>query len=155
MRFKIIPILILFVLVLGLIIGIPALSPRNQVTAQQLNIYASSIQAGCYIAGPNECRIHVEPFTINLATGSKMVNFSLITIQSGSGTLTKIYDWRPDASNPVPFSGDTFTPSLVAQDYGATCGKAYQLALVGRDTLDGSEFSLGATTTFTCPASMP
>jgi hypothetical protein len=155
MRIKIYPLILLFLLVVGLMFLIPALSQHNQVTAQQLNVFASPVQAGCYIAGPNECRIHVEPFTINIATGSRMANFSLVTIQSGTGTLTTIYDWRPDQSNPVPFSGTTFTPSLVTQDYGATCGKAYQLALLGKDSLDSSVFTLGSTAVFTCPASMP
>ena len=155
MRSKALLAILLILVVFGLIIGIPAFSRRNQVTAQQLNIYASPVQAGCYVAGPNDCRIHVEPFTINIASGEKMVSFSLVTIQSGTGTQTKIYDWRPDLSNPAPFSGATYTPSLVAQDYGASCGKAYQLSLQGQDTGDGSVYNLGLTGVFTCPAGMP
>ncbi len=42
-----------------------------------------------------------------------------------------IYDFKPDLSNPVPFSGSTFSPSLVAQDYAAICGKTYSLSLLG------------------------
>ena len=119
------------------------------------DIFASPVQAGCYIAGPNDCRIHVEPFTINLAPASKLVNFQLVTIQIGTGVQRVIYDFRPDLSNPVPFIGTTFTPSLVAQDFAATCGKTYQLSLQGRDTLDSNNFNLGLTNSFTCPAIMP
>lgn len=155
MRSKAFLAVLLSLVVLGLVVAVPAFNRRSQVTAQQLNIFASPVQAGCYIAGPNDCRIHVEPFTINIASGKRMVSFSLVTVQSGTGTQTKIYDWRPDLSNPVPFSGTTFTPSLVAQDYGASCGKSYQLSLQGQDTGDANVFNLGLTGVFTCPAGLP
>jgi hypothetical protein len=119
------------------------------------DIFASPVHGGCYIAGPSDCRIHVEPFTINLAVSRKLVFFQLIAIQGGTGLQKVIYDFRPDQSNPVPTSGSTYTPSLVAQDFAATCGQSYMISLQGKDTGDAGAFNLGLTGQFTCPASMP
>jgi hypothetical protein len=127
--------------------------PSRAVAAPE--IYASPVHAGCYIAARSDCRIHVEPFTINIASGEKLALFKLIAIQEGTGIQTLIYDFRPDQSNPAPSSGTTYTPSLVAQDYAATCGKAYEISLQGRDTGDASNFNLGITGFFTCPSTVP
>ena len=118
-------------------------------------IFASPIHGGCYIAGPSECRIHVEPFTIDIASGTKLAFFKLVAIQMGTGAQTVIYDWRPDQSNPVPSIGTTYTPSLVAQDFAATCGKSYEISLQGKDTGDTNTFNLGLTGQFTCTLGMP
>ncbi len=115
------------------------------------DIFASPVHGGCYIAGPSDCRIHVEPFTINIAAATKLVQFQLVAIQGGTGVQKVIYDFRPDQSNPVPPSGNTFTPSLVAQDFGATCGQSYEISLQGKDTGDASLFNLGLTAQFSCP----
>jgi hypothetical protein len=144
----------LFALVLAVLVAWPVLNNRGQVRAA-LDIFASPVHGGCYIAGPSDCRLHVEPFTINLASGKKLVKFQLIAIQSGTGTQTMIYDFRPDQSNPVPTSGSTFTPSLVAQDFAATCGKSYEISLQGQDTGDTNAFNLGLTGYFTCPSNAP
>jgi hypothetical protein len=134
----------------------PATSPQTLIsTPAAPEIFASPIHGGCYIAGPAECRLHVEPFTINIASGKKLALFRLVTIQGGTGTQTVIYDWRPDQSNPAPPSGTTYTPSLVAQDFAATCGTAYEISLQGKDTGDVNVFNLGLTGVFTCPLSMP
>jgi hypothetical protein len=140
----------LFALVLAVLVAWPVLNNRGQVRAA-LDIFASPVHGGCYIAGPSDCRLHVEPFTINLASGKKLVKFQLIAIQSGTGTQTMIYDFRPDQSNPVPTSGSTFSPSLVAKDFAATCGKSYEISLQGQDTGDANAFNLGLTGYFTCP----
>lgn len=117
-------------------------------------VFASPISGGCYIAAPGQCKIHVEPFTIDIASGQKVALFKLVAI-SGTGTQTTIYDWRPDVSNPPPASGTTYTPSLVTQDFAATCGSSYQVNLQGRDSGDASLFSLGLTGQFTCPTNVP
>lgn len=119
------------------------------------DIYASPVQGGCYVSGPSECRLHVDPFTINLTATKKLVRFQLVAIQGGTGIQTTIYDFRPDLSNPAPLSGSTYTPTLVAQDFAATCGKSYSISLQGQDTGDTNMFNLGLTDQFTCPASMP
>ena len=143
-------ILIAVLLILG-----PALNRGNQVSAEPA-VFASPVHAGCYLAGPGDCRIHVEPFTINIASGTHLVQFKLVAIQLPGGLQTTIYDWRPDQSNPAPASGSTYTPSLVAQDYAATCGNGYEISLQGRNTGDANLFNLGLTAQFNCPTgSMP
>lgn len=153
----------LVALIVGLAVSAHAQESAAAVTSPQRlistpaapEIFASPVHGGCYIAGPSECRIHVEPFTINIQSGSKLALFKLVAIQMPSGTQTVIYDWRPDQSNPAPPSGTTYTPSLVAQDFAATCGKSYEISLQGKDTLDTNTFNLGLTGQFTCTLSMP
>jgi hypothetical protein len=114
-------------------------------------IFASPVHAGCYLAKADRCKIHVEPFTINIASGRKLALFRLIAIRSRTGVQTTIYDWRPDQSNPVPALGTTYSPSLVAKDFAATCGESYEISLQGQDTGDTNVFNLGLTDQFTCP----
>ena len=115
-------------------------------------VYASPVHAGCYLAKEDRCKIHVEPFTINVASGKKLVKFRLVSINATAGsTQGVIYDFRPDQNNPVPFIGTTYTPSLVARDFAATCGRTYQVSLQGMDTGDANMFNLGLTTQFSCP----
>ena len=47
------------------------------------DVYASPVHAGCYIAAPADCRIHVEPFTIYITSGSKLVLFPIIGLAGG------------------------------------------------------------------------
>jgi hypothetical protein len=115
------------------------------------DIFASPVHAGCYLARHDRCKIHVEPFTIDVASGQKLVKFQLVAIQGGTGRQTVIYDFRPDQSNPVPETGTLFTPTLVARDFAATCGNAYEISLQGQDTGDTGLFSLGLTGQFSCP----
>lgn len=115
-------------------------------------IFASPIQAGCYVVAPGRCRFHIEPFTINLASGTKLVTFRVLAVQQPSGTQTKIWEFMPDQSNPVPFTGTTFTPSPVTQDFSATCGNTYLLSLQGQDTGDANVFNLGLTGAIECPS---
>jgi hypothetical protein len=133
----------------------PQVSTSTVLTPTAPEIFASPIHGGCYIAGPSDCRIHVEPFTIDIASGQKLSFFQLIAIQMGTGKQTVIYDWRPDQSNPVPDIGTTYSPSSVAQDFAATCGKSYEISLQGKDTGDTGAFNLGLTGRFTCTLSLP
>jgi hypothetical protein len=114
-------------------------------------IFASPVHAGCYLARADRCKIHVEPFTINIESGQKLALFRLIAIRGAGGVQTTIYDWRPDQSNPAPPSGTTYTPSLVAKDFAATCGAAYRVSLQGKDTGDANVLNLGLSDQFTCP----
>jgi hypothetical protein len=139
--------LILIFLVSILTVG---LGPQP-IARGAVNIYASPVQAGCYLARHDLCKIHVDPFTINLALGKKLVFFQLVTTRIGTGVTQVIYDFRPDQSNPVPFAGSIYTPSLVAKDFAATCGQVYTLSLQGQDTGDTIPFNLGVTEQFTCP----
>ncbi len=123
--------------------GVPQAAP---------NIFASPVHAGCYLARAERCKIHVEPFTINIASGQKLVLFRLVAMRGSTGNQTVIYDFSPDQSNPVPATGTTYTPSLVAKDFAAMCGESYQISLQGRDTGDTTLYNLGLTDRFTCPA---
>ncbi len=144
-------VVIFFTLLSGALVGWAVNNPTNQVQAAP-DIFASPVQAGCYIAAPADCRIHADPFTINIASGKKLVRFQLVTINiTRPGTQTVIYDFRTDQSNPVPSTGTTYTPSLVGQDFAATCGNTYQLSLQGQDSGDTGLFNLGLTNSFTCP----
>jgi len=123
---------------------------RPVITARaEPEIFASPVHAGCYLERIDRCKIHVEPFTINLTLGTKLVQFSLVA--SRGRTSTVIYDFRPDISNPLPLSGSTVTPSLVAQDFAAHCGETYSISLQGQDTGDTTLYNLGSTGQFTCP----
>ena len=145
-------------LLIGLFLTLAAVfslyNHSNRATAEP-EIYASPVHAGCYIAASNDCRIHTEPFTINIASGQKLVLFKLVAIEFPGGQQTTIYDWRPDQSNPAPPSGTTYTPSLVAQDFAATCGHNYEISLQGQDTGDSNIFNLGLTGQFSCPSAVP
>ena len=154
MRIRLFSLFGLVVLSVVLLAAWPAISHHNQAAAAP-EIYASPLHGGCYIAARSDCRLHVDPFTINLASGKKLVYFQLISIQGGTGTQRVIYDFRPDISNPVPHSGTTYTPSLVAQDYAATCGASYAISLQGQDTGDSGGLNLGMTGYFTCPTTAP
>jgi hypothetical protein len=140
---------LLFLVSLICILGIGVERPRAAQGA--VEIFASPVQAGCYLARHDRCKIHVEPFTLNLASGKKLVFFELLTTRIGSGIQRVIYDFRTDVSNPVPFSGSTYTPSLVTQDFAATCGSKYTISLQGQDSGDTNPLNLGVTGQIQCP----
>ena len=139
---------------LALVAGV-AMAPRQQEVPVPKTVFASPVNAGCYIAAPSDCRIHVEPFTIELSAGSKVEQFQLIAIRSAGGIQTQIYDFRPDQSNPVPYGSTSYTPSLVAQDFAATCGQTYAISLQGKANDDANLYNLGLTGYFTCPSNVP
>jgi hypothetical protein len=128
----------------------PPLSPAVSAHALQ-SIFASPVQAGCYLARHDRCRIHVEPFTLNLGVGSRLDRFQLLATRSRDGRQTVIYDFRTDMGNPAPLSGNTYTPTSVAKDFAVSCGESYSLSLLGQSNTDSSLLSLGTTGSFTCP----
>jgi len=137
-------------ILLGLLAVRLAVGSQSALAAAP-EIFASPVHAGCYLAQANRCKIHVEPFTIDIASRQKLALFRLVAIRGSTGVQTTIYDWRPDQSNPVPLIETTYTPSLVAKDFAATCGESYEISLQGKDTGDTSILSLGLTDQFTCP----
>ena len=124
----------------------PKRHPRHGLSPE---IYASPVHAGCYLERIDRCKIHVEPFTIAVTSGERLVQFRLVAARGR--ITTTIYDFRPDQSNPLPLSGSTLTPSLVAQDFAAYCGETYSISLQGQDTGDPYLYNLGMTAEFTCP----
>jgi len=111
----------------------------------------SPIHAGCYLAKLDRCKIHVEPFIINLTPGTHLDRVQIMAQRNGLGSPSVIYDFRPDISNPVPFVGSSYSPSLVAKDFAASCGSTYVVNLSGKDTGDTNLRILGNTGPFTCP----
>lgn len=109
--------------------------------------FYTSIHGGCYITGPNQCKIHVDPFTIKMSAGKSLKSFQILANRA------VLYDFRVDAATPPP-AGD-YTPSLVTQDFAAVCNRKYTLNLVGRDSGDTQDYTLGQSGEFTCPASVP
>ena len=138
------------ILGLALLAGL-AQPARSRAVLAETTVFASPIQAGCYLVRANQCKVHVEPFAIQMTPGKKLVSFQLVAVRMGSGLQTVIYNFRPDTSNPVPFSGSSFSPSLVAKDFAAACTTSYQLFLQGQDSGDANQYNLGATATITCP----
>lgn len=116
------------------------------------NIYASPLHGGCYQVRPDRCKIHLEPFTIDMAPGTSLVRFQVTAINAASGKQTIIYDFRPDLSNPpTAFLSAAYTPTSVAKDFAAVCSNSYIVSLQGQDSGDGTMFNLGQTAQFTCP----
>lgn len=110
--------------------------------------FASPINGGCYIAGPNDCRIHIDPFTINIndGAGARLMLFELYA----NGHL--VYSFRTDVSNPPGFDYYAMMP---AQDFAARCGETYFVNLLARDTTDANPLNYGQTEEFTCPSTVP
>ena len=111
-------------------------------------VFASPINGGCYIAAENLCKIHIDPFTINIddGAGAKLERF---TLQANG---QPIYDFRTDVSNPP---GVDYSPSLVALDFAATCGVTYTVNIVGKDTLDTNILNMGQFEDVVCPSTVP
>lgn len=136
--------------VLGLAVVLLVADSQSLHTARaEPETYASPVHAGCYLERIDRCKIHVEPFTITVATGQKLVQFRLVAMRGR--TTTTIYDFRPDVSSPLPIIGITITPTLVTQDFAAHCGETYSISLQGQDTGDDGLLNLGMTDQFTCP----
>ena len=107
-----------------------------------LAVQSSPINAGCYIAAPGKCMIHVDPITIRVTSGQKLSSFKLLA--SGS----PIYQFSTDISNPP---AGNYSPSISAVDFAVTCGQSYVLALSARDSGDASFVQIGSTPSLTCP----
>ena len=110
--------------------------------------FASPINGGCYIANDNNCKIHIDPFVINIndGAGARLQQFTLYA--NGK----PIYDFRTDVSNPP---GVDYSPSPVMLDFAAECGVEYEVNMIAKDTSDANPLNYGQTAKFTCPAEVP
>lgn len=138
---------LLLILAAGTLTGLAALRAAP-VAPQAPAGFASPINGGCYIAAPNVCKLHVDPFTINIneVAGARLEQFTLFA--NGK----PIYDFRTDLSNPP---ATDYVPSLVALDFAAECGQTYYMNLVAKDSSDSNPLNYGQTAQFTCPATVP
>ncbi|MCI0521905.1 MAG: hypothetical protein L0Z70_16795 [Chloroflexi bacterium] len=123
---------------------------RGRPVAAAPVVFAGSLHGGCYIAAPNICKIHVDPFTINVndASNGRLVEFLL---QANGATVYHFATSSQDDYKPI---GD-YTPSLVMEDFYAQCGQTYYLNLVAKDTTDLTQLNTAVTGEFTCPAAVP
>jgi len=108
-------------------------------------IFASPIHGACF-ATREGCRIHLEPFTIQVAPGQRLESFQ---IYAGGNPA---WDFRTDVSNP-PLG--PYAPTLPKLGFAARCEQSYVVNLVGRDSGDASSLNLGQTAPLTCPVPEP
>jgi hypothetical protein len=108
----------------------------------ELQVFASPINAACVQATPSECKLHLDPFTIQLSPGASLEAFQL----TANGKI--LYDFRTDLSNPPKGS---YTPSLVKLDFAATCGRTYTVNLLARDSGDPGFLNAGQAENIVCP----
>ena len=145
---------LVFASLIGLLLLVTAVSIfflRQEKATAAPEVFQSGVSGGCYIAAPNSCKIHVDNFTIDVddGAGDKLVEFQL---RANGGIL---YQFKTDLNSDFRPDGD-FTPTLVTEDFAATCGETYSLELLARDEGDGDILSVVATTaSFTCPMTVP
>jgi len=89
------------ILLAAILLAAPALLRGGAVSGEAVTL-ASPLQAGCYIAAPDDCRIHVDPFTIKTTGARRLVALSLSAIEAESGTERLLYDYRTDPNSPPP-----------------------------------------------------
>jgi hypothetical protein len=106
-------------------------------------VLSSPINAGCGQVAPTMCKLHVDPFTIRVGTNQRLVAFQL------RANDRLLYDFSTDVSNP-PMGN--FTPSTVRLGFAASCGTAYTINLLARDTGDDGFLSAGMAENIVCPA---
>lgn len=140
-------ILIAVALLIVATLGLSRLATMQRASAAP-DGFASPINGGCYITAPDVCKIHIDPFVINIndGQGAKLQQFTLYA--NGN----PIYDFRTDVSNPPRAD---YSPSMVALDFAAQCGKKYFVNMIAKDSTDANPLNYGQTTEFTCPASVP
>lgn len=109
-------------------------------------VFVSPINGGCYIAAANVCKMHLDPFTINISPGVRLKQFTLYA--NGD----PLYDFRTDVSNPPQ---GNYSPSLVSQDFAARCGVTYTVNIVGQDSSDANPLNMGQIEGIVCPSVVP
>jgi len=115
--------------------------PAARVAAAP-TVLTGSLEGGCYLITPTTCKINVEPFDISIAPGETLLSFHL------SANDQIIYDFGASTANSVT---GNYSPSSVALDFAAACGKTYSLELQALDTGDLDFVTIGQTDSFTCP----
>lgn len=134
--------LLIFVFLMNLGAAPPlALSPPVLAPAAP-QVFASPINAACFQVTPSVCKLHVDPFTIQIESSKSLAAFQL----RANGSL--LYDFRTDVSNPP--SGN-YTPSLVKLDFAAACGTTYTVNLLARDSGDPGFLNAGQAENIACP----
>jgi hypothetical protein len=108
-------------------------------------VFSSPINAACIRVSPTVCKLHVDPFTIQIAPANRLEAFQL---RANSSLL---YDFRSDVSNPPSGS---YTPSSVKLDFAASCGITYTINLLARDSADTDFLNAGQVEEIICPVGL-
>ncbi len=143
---------VLAFVVLAIAVSLLAIFPvlnKPQAALAAEDVFASPLNGGCYIAEASQCRIHIDPYTVNVGVGNRL---QAVRLQANG---TTVYDYKTDVSNPPPFSGATYTISNVALDFAATCGTTYVINMLGKANNDANFLNMGQTASFTCPSYVP
>jgi hypothetical protein len=106
-------------------------------------VFASPIHAGCYLADRGKCRIHVDPFVINVNTGAgrRLSRFQI------SVNGTQVYRFEVDVSNPP--AGNYFV--TVPGDFPVKCGTTYVVSMQAQDSGDANLLNAGQVEDVVCP----
>ncbi len=121
----------------------PRAQPVGPVAVNAIEAFSGPVNGGCYAIAATQCSIHVASWQpIPIAPGKQL---QAVRLEANGRPL---YDFRTDVSNPpnAPYS-----LSLVAQDFGATCGVTYTLTLLAQEKGDPGYTTIGSTNAFACP----
>lgn len=122
---------------------VPALaSPPQLLPPDAPTVSTGPIHAGCVQVTPSICRIHVDPFTIQMPVGQTLKAFQIRLNDQ------VVYDFHTDVSNPPSGS---YTPSAVKKDFAAACGHTYAVQLFARDSSTAFLVQTGQADQVTCP----
>lgn len=108
-------------------------------------VTASPIAAGCY-ALPRGCRVHVDPFTLQPASGWHLRSFQVVLGRA------QVYDLHTDQDNPPSAA---YTPTMPKLGFAARCETSYSAKVVAMDSGDLIPATVGQTEPFTCPTAVP
>jgi len=157
MKKKLIILSLIVLTVLAAITAWPLLIRQDKAAAAP-EVFAGGINGGCYITAPNVCKIHVDPFIVNVDDGGgfKLVEFQLqaVRVVNMVEQAFPIYNFKTDA-RPEYRQGGDYQPTLVALDYAASCDEDYFIRLVAQDESDAELFEVAKTQIFTCPIAVP
>ncbi len=128
---------------LAAILLVPTALAGRQAAPQ---VFSSPINVSCVRVSAYECRLQVDAFTIRVDPLNRLQAFQLRANNS------LLYDFRTDVSNPP--AGD-YSPSSVALDFAATCGAAYTVNLLARDSADANFLNAGQAEEVVCPQAEP
>lgn len=135
--------LLIFVLLSLIVVGGGLFYAQTRRIAAAPTVLLGPLEGGCYLETPINCKMFVEPFTIEISPGESLVAFQLIANEQTVYTYSTTQNYRPFGS---------YTPGLVAQDFAAACGNSYTLTLKALDTGDLDFVTIGQTEPFTCPS---
>ena len=130
---------------LGLLAGTGCVLALLVASSAHALVTTSPFAAACF-AARRDCRVTVDPFTLHVPVGERLVS---LEIQIGTST---VYDFHTDQSNPP--SGN-YTPTMPRLGFAARCDTSYVARLGARDSSDGGPVILSETTPISCPVPEP